>query len=123
LRTTIRPLVRFSSSSSKIAADAKTGAALGPWFELSDEQKEFQAVARKFAREEIIPVAAHHDRTGEYPWDIVKKAWELGLLNSHIPAELGGIESSVLTSSVCAEELAYGCTGIQTAIEATGLGV
>jgi len=30
-------------------------------------------MARKFAREEIAPVAAHHDRTGEYPWALVKK--------------------------------------------------
>ena len=33
--------------------------------EISDEQREFRDVARKFAREEIIPVAAHHDKTGE----------------------------------------------------------
>ena len=33
--------------------------------EISDEQKEFRDLARKFAREEIIPVAPHHDRTGE----------------------------------------------------------
>lgn len=33
--------------------------------ELSDEQKEYQQTARKFAREEIIPIAAHHDQTGE----------------------------------------------------------
>ena len=33
--------------------------------ELSDEQKEYQATARKFAREVIIPAAPHHDATGE----------------------------------------------------------
>jgi hypothetical protein len=33
--------------------------------ELTNEQKEYQQLARKFAREEIIPKAAHHDRTGE----------------------------------------------------------
>ena len=32
---------------------------------LTDEQREFQQIARKFAREEILPVAAHHDKTGE----------------------------------------------------------
>lgn len=81
-----------------------------------------QTVARKFSREEIAPVAAHHDRTGEYPWDLVKKAWALGLINNHIPAEYGGTELSVLTSCIIAEEMAWGCTGIQTALEATGLG-
>lgn len=82
----------------------------------------FFQVARKFAKEEIIPVAAHHDRTGEYPWDLVKKAWALGLINQHIPADVGGMELDVLTSCIVAEELAYGCTGIETALEASGLG-
>lgn len=76
-----------------------------------------QSVARKFAREEIAPVAAHHDRTGEYPWDLVKKAWELGLINNHIPAEFGGTELNVFTSCIIAEEMAWGCTGIQVSIE------
>lgn len=39
--------------------------------ELTDEQKEYQQVARKFAREVIIPVAPHHDKTGEVSADTV----------------------------------------------------
>lgn len=80
-------------------------------------------MAKKFAKDEIIPVAAQYDKSGEYPWPVVKKAWELGLLNNHIPADIGGMEMDVLTSCIIAEELAYGCTGIETAIEASGLGV
>lgn len=95
----------------------------GPCFQLSEEQREFQDVAKKFTREEIIPRAAEHDRTGEYPWEIVKKAHEVGLLNSHIPADIGGVDLDVLTGCVIAEELAYGCTGVKTALEASGLGV
>ncbi|KAI9136831.1 acyl-CoA dehydrogenase/oxidase [Paraphysoderma sedebokerense] len=83
--------------------------------------KNFQELARKFTAEEIIPKAAHHDQTGEYPTEIIKKAWELGLVNTHIPAEYGGLGLGVLDSSLITEELAYGCTGIQTAIEANGL--
>lgn len=56
---------------------------------LSDTQREVQDLARKFARDEIIPVAAELDRTGEYPWDILKKAHKLGLLNSNIPTKYG----------------------------------
>lgn len=95
----------------------------GPSFGLSEEQQQFQDVARKFAREEIIPVAAHLDKTGEYPWDIVKKAHSIGLLNSHIPADCGGLDLDVLTGCVIAEELAYGCAGVKTALEGSGLGV
>lgn len=42
-------------------------ASTGISFALNEEQKSFQDLARKFALEEIIPVAAEHDRTGKYP--------------------------------------------------------
>jgi len=57
--------------------------------ELSAEQKEIQELARKFTRDEIIPKAAEYDRTMEYPWDIIRKAWALGLVNVHIPKDFG----------------------------------
>ena len=59
------------------------------FIELSPQQAEIQALARKFAREEIIPAAPHHDRTGEYPWELIKKAHSLGLMNGHIEPEFG----------------------------------
>lgn len=65
--------------------------------------------------------AEHHDRSGEYPKEILQKAWELGLVNTHIPQEYGGLGLSTLSSCIISEELAYGCTGIQTAIEANTL--
>lgn len=68
-------------------------------------------------------MAAHHDRTGEYPVDIIKKAWEIGLLNLSIPAEYGGAELDCLTNCVIGEELAYACAGIETALMITDVGV
>ena len=56
---------------------------------LSDTSRELRDLVRKFAKEEIIPRAAEYDQTGEYPWDIVKKAHEIGILNSSIPASIG----------------------------------
>ncbi|MGZ3707285.1 MAG: acyl-CoA dehydrogenase family protein [Bdellovibrionota bacterium] len=90
-------------------------------FSLSDDQKQLQDLARKFAKEEIIPKAAHHDKSGEYPREIAKKAWELGLMNTHVPAEFGGMGLGVLEGCIITEELAYGCTGIATAMEANTL--
>ncbi|OFZ06222.1 MAG: acyl-CoA dehydrogenase [Bdellovibrionales bacterium GWC1_52_8] len=90
-------------------------------FSLSDEQKQLQELARKFAKEEIIPKAAHHDETGEYPFEIVKKAWELGLINTHVPESCGGMGLSVLDGCLITEELCYGCTGVATAMEANML--
>ncbi|XP_012285184.1 probable medium-chain specific acyl-CoA dehydrogenase, mitochondrial [Orussus abietinus] len=100
---------------------ANATASNGYSFQLSDTQKEMQQLARKFSREEIIPVAAELDRTGKYPWDIIKKAWSLGLLNGHIPQFCGGLECGIFDGCLVTEELSYGCSGIMTAMEASGL--
>ena len=90
-------------------------------FSLSDDQKQLQELARQFAKAEIIPKAHHHDKTGEYPKEIAKKAWELGLMNTHVPQQFGGLGLGVLEGCIITEELAYGCTGIATAMEANAL--
>jgi acyl-CoA dehydrogenase len=90
-------------------------------FDLSEEQEALRALAREFAEKEMRPVAEHHDRTGEYPWDAIRKAHELGLMNTHVPAEYGGLELGTFDGCLIAEQLAWGCTGIGTAIEANGL--
>ncbi|XP_023223673.1 medium-chain specific acyl-CoA dehydrogenase, mitochondrial-like [Centruroides sculpturatus] len=120
-----RNLIRAVWNNYRRLADfsTETGAkATGYNFQLTPEQEEYQQLARKFCREEIIPKAAHHDKTGEYPMDIIKKAWEVGLMNLSIPTKYGGAGLGCFDTCLIAEELAYGCTGIQTAMEANGLG-
>jgi len=56
---------------------------------LTDTQKELQQVVRKFTREEIAPKAPQYDASMEFPWEIVKKLWELGILNPMIPEAYG----------------------------------
>ncbi|KAG8231857.1 hypothetical protein J437_LFUL015120, partial [Ladona fulva] len=84
-RTTLRPGVRALSVSASNSSAGETKHANGYSFQLNETQREFQELARKFTREEIIPKAAEYDKTMAYPWDIVKKAWSLGLMNGHIP--------------------------------------
>lgn len=74
-----------------------------------------------FARDSILPVAAEYDRTMEYPWPVLREAHSLGLMNTHIPAEYGGAELGLMDCALVSEAIAYGCTGIQTAMEANGL--
>mgnify|MGYP002803860245 CR=1 FL=1 len=99
----------------------KTENTSGFSFDMSEELCALRDMARKFAREEILPVAAEHDKTGEYPWEIIKKAHELGLLNTHVPEEYGGLGLGSTESCLITEEIAYACTGIQTAMEGNGL--
>jgi len=91
-------------------------------FNLSEDSLALQEVARKFAREEMLPKAAHYDQTMEYPQDIFTAAWELGLVNCHVGEEFGGMGLGCVDSCIIAEELAYACTGMETAIEANSLG-
>ncbi|MDP2308209.1 MAG: acyl-CoA dehydrogenase family protein [Pseudomonadota bacterium] len=90
-------------------------------FGLSEEQLALQELARDFAKNEMRPVAAHHDETGEYPYEVLKKAHAIGLLNTHVEAAYGGLELGAFEGVLIAEELAWGCSGIGTAMEANGL--
>jgi acyl-CoA dehydrogenase len=90
-------------------------------FQLSEEQQQLRDLARDFSANEIRPVAAHYDETMEYPWPVLRKAHELGLMNTHVPAELGGMGLGSFDGCLIAEQLAWGCTGIGTAMEANGL--
>lgn len=90
-------------------------------FELSDEQKALVDLARQFGEKEMAPHVEHYDRTMEYPWPILKKAHEVGLMNTHIPQEFGGLGLGTLDGCLIAEELSSFCSGIYTALEANGL--
>lgn len=81
-------------------------------FRLSDEQLELQNLARDFTANEITPHAAHHDKTAEFPAEILRKAWDLGLMNIKIPDEYGGLGLGSLEEVIISEEVAYGCSGM-----------
>ncbi len=92
-------------------------------FSLTEEQKMIQKLARDFARNEILPVAEHYDKTHEYPWPVVKKAQELGFTAMNVPEEYGGMGMSLFEECLVGEELSWGCSGISTAIIVNGLGM
>jgi acyl-CoA dehydrogenase len=90
-------------------------------FSMTDEQKALRDMVREFSKNEIIPVAARLDEEGEYPMEILKKAWDLGIMNLHIETKFNGPEMSDLDEIIIAEELNYGCSGVATAILANNL--
>ena len=59
-------------------------------FELSEEQEQLKSEVQRFAENEILPVATEYDRAEKYPWEVVDKAAEMGLLAPQIPFEYGG---------------------------------
>ncbi|MDX1664630.1 MAG: acyl-CoA dehydrogenase family protein [Candidatus Promineifilaceae bacterium] len=93
----------------------------GVSFQLTEEQEMIRQLARDFARNEIAPVAEHYDRTHEYPWPIVKKAQEMGLTAANIPEKYGGLGLSLFEEVLVQEELAWGDSGISTALGVNAL--
>jgi acyl-CoA dehydrogenase len=85
-------------------------------FQLSDEQRMIRDMARDFAQNEILPLAEEHDQSHEFPWAVVRKAQDVEIMNLNIPEEYGGPELEVLDECIVNEELAYACSGIQTAL-------
>jgi acyl-CoA dehydrogenase len=85
-------------------------------FRLGDEQAAFQRVAHEFAQKEIAPLAAHYDQTSEFPWPIVEKAYEAGLMNPNVPTEYGGPGLKLFDEILINEELAWGCAGISASL-------
>ena len=90
-------------------------------FTLTDEQKNLREMAHDFAVKEIRPVAWEYDKDGTWPQDIIEKAWEVGLMNSHIEEEYGGAGAGYLDGCLIEEELSWGCSGIQTSLGCNGL--
>lgn len=92
-------------------------------FTLSDEQQSLQETARRFAQTEIAPNAAHYDQAAEFPREIIRKAWELGLVSMCVPEVYGGVGLSMLDSCIAVEEIAWGCAGMATSIMCNDLGL
>jgi acyl-CoA dehydrogenase len=90
-------------------------------FSLTDEQKDLRELAHDFAEKEIRPVAWDYDRDSTWPQEIVDKAWEVGLMNTHIPEEYGGPGLDYVSGCLIEEEMGWGCSGIGTSLMCNGL--
>jgi alkylation response protein AidB-like acyl-CoA dehydrogenase len=75
-------------------------------FELSDEQRLLRETVRDFARGEVAPVAEELDRTKAFPYELVAKMGELGLMGIPFPEEYGGGGADTLSYVLAVEELA-----------------
>ena len=78
-------------------------------FQMTDEQRDMQRLARRFAEEEMRPVAPECDEQERFPRDVYEKAHRAGLITYRFPEEyLGGGVDSLLTSCIISEELVLG---------------
>ena len=91
-------------------------------YELSDEQKQIRDEVRRFAENEIAPIAGEYDREEKYPHDLIETAGEMGMLGATIPAEYGGAGYSTLETAIISEELFAVDPGVGLCVASTGFG-
>jgi short-chain 2-methylacyl-CoA dehydrogenase len=92
-------------------------------FTLNEEQQAIRETCRDFAEQEIKPLAEEMDRTGEFPYQVVRKMGELGLLGLPFPEEFGGAGADFLSYCIAIEEISRGDVSVGITMEAhTSLG-
>ena len=79
------------------------------YYPLTDEERLILDTVRQFAREKVAPRAAEIDRTGEFPWDLVREMGTLGLMGVCLPEEYGGAGQSYVLFAMIVEELCKAC--------------
>lgn len=78
-------------------------------FDLTDDQREIQELARRFTADRITPFAAEWDETHHFPRDVIKAAADLGFAAIYVSEESGGINLGRLEAALIMEAMAYGC--------------
>ncbi len=78
-------------------------------FDITDDQREIQDLARKFTADRITPFAAEWDEKHIFPRETIKAAAELGFASIYVSEESGGINLGRLESALIMEAMAYGC--------------
>ena len=69
-------------------------------FTINEEQMAIRDTCREFAEQEIKPRAEEMDRTGAFPYDLIRQMGELGLLGLPFPEEYGGLGKDFITSTI-----------------------
>ena len=73
--------------------------------QLSDEHRMIRDMARDFAQNEIAPIAAEHDETGEFPYETIEKMGAQGFMGIEVPEEYGGVGMDTLAYVLALEEI------------------
>jgi butyryl-CoA dehydrogenase len=89
---------------------------------LTEEQKMIQDLAWQIAQEKVKPVAAHHDETGEFPWEIMKILADADFFGLYIEEKYGGAGCGVFELVLATEQLSRACGGIAVCYAGSALG-
>ncbi len=89
---------------------------------LTEDEIQLRDLVREVVKNEVVPVRMELDEKDEYPRKVFAKFREAGIFQALFEAEHGGLGMGLMASIIVAEEIAYGCLGVGTAMLATKLG-
>jgi acyl-CoA dehydrogenase len=81
---------------------------------LTEQQKSFVETVRKFVKADVLPSILPLEKDHAFPWKLIRKAWDMGLMNLSIPESVKGFGIDAVTSALIIHELSYGDSGIAT---------
>jgi butyryl-CoA dehydrogenase len=87
-------------------------------FDPTNEQRRWQGLARDYAREEIAPRAAQLDKEQKFPYDIIARMADLGLMGLTVPEEYGGSGGDFVAYNMALEEICRADTSVGITMEA-----
>lgn len=85
-------------------------------FDPTDEQRLVRETVRRFAEQEIAPVAAENDRAGRFPRELVNRMAAVGLLGGPIPKEYGGSGLDYISHAIITEEIGRADSSLRTTL-------
>lgn len=83
-------------------------------FTLTEEQKQYLDTVQRYVGRDITPHILNLEKGHSFPFDIIRKAWELGILNLSIPESVKGYAIDLISTALIIRELSYGDSGIAT---------
>jgi acyl-CoA dehydrogenase len=92
-------------------------------FRLTPEQEQLRRKARRFAIDHLLPVAWYYDEIDATPVEVIRKAFEAGLINLDIPKRFGGAGLGLMEAVLTTEEMAAACSGLATSLFDNSLGM
>jgi len=80
----------------------------------NENQLLYVEAVRKFVKNEISPRILEMEKEHKFPWPVIDKLWEMGMMNLCIPESIKGFEIDIFSSALIIQELSYGDTGLST---------
>ena len=80
----------------------------------TENQLLYVETVRKLVKNEIAPRILEMEKEHKFPWQVINKLWDMGMMNLCIPESVKGFEIDIFSSALIIQELSYGDTGIST---------